>query len=225
MFKSIRRAALRMGLLAGLLGVPLAMVPVGTALADPSACDVTYTGTVSGTVVVPSGTNACFNGAHVTGSVIIQPGGSADIEDSTISGAVTSSGAKPPKDASTALTICNSTLGSLTVTNSQGNVLVGDGMDTECLGNAIQGAATFSNNHYSVNAAGNTVKTSLIVTGNNGEEVDLAANSAGGSIVCTGNDAPFDYPYEGPNSAKGAIVGQCTNALLLQRPFETGGLN
>jgi len=209
MFGSIGRAALRAGLVAGLLGIPLAFAGAGVALADFSTCDATYTGTVSGGITVPAGTTACIINAHVTGGVTIQPGGSADIEHSTIDGGVVSVGAKAAPDSSTALQICDSTLGSLSVTGSRDNVLVGDGTDEECLGNTIRGSATFSNNHAQVGAAGNVVGGSINVVGNNGEEVDLAANHAGGSIVCVNNSAPFDYPSEGPNTATGAITGQC----------------
>jgi hypothetical protein len=121
----------------------------------------TITGTHSGALIVTRPT--FLNHAHITGSVIVQAGGSLDVEGSTISGALSASGAG-------AIRMCGSSVsGSVTISNDTGLVEVGDPADAgaPCSGNSIGGTLSLHGNHHGVEAIGNTIG-GLVASGNSG---------------------------------------------------------
>ena len=223
---AVRRAALRASLIVGLLAVPAAMLPVGTAVAD-GICTTLIAGQYQGSSLVVSSGEACLNDATITGSVVVRPGASLQMHNSTVGGAVNSNGA-------TDITICSSTLGSLSVLNSTGNVLVGRAGEVEgCRGNIIKGSVTLQGNdantiscastqacqpeqgYGGVVLGANTINGSVNFLDNvhkSGGDIGnvIAGNDIGGSLVCLRNaPPPNDAGY--PNWVGAATVGQCLN--------------
>nr|MDQ6948061.1 hypothetical protein [Actinomycetota bacterium] len=98
---------------------------------------------------------------HVTGSVIVQPGGFLDVEHSTIASLVATRPA--------ALRVCASTLrGSLSVTGATVFVLVGDRGEDGCRPNTIGGSLVLTGNTGGLEAIGNHVAGAVVNIGNSG---------------------------------------------------------
>jgi hypothetical protein len=96
-----------------------------------------FSGTLTGGLVVASGTTASLTGAHVTGSVTVAPGGALDVENSTVVGSLGASGPL-------AIRLCGSTIaGSVTVTGASGSVVVGTG-DAGCTPDSIGGTLSIT---------------------------------------------------------------------------------
>ena len=119
------------------------------------------TGARTGALVVSSGQNVDVINASIPGGVIVQPGGSVSIENSTI-GSLSSNGAVTVK-------MCKSTsAGSVSVTNSTGFVLIGDTGDDSCSPNTINGSLSLRNNTGGLDAVDNKVSGGILITGNSG---------------------------------------------------------
>ena len=202
----MRHAALRASLVVGLLALPAAILPVGAAQADGTITCTTYIGpgTYQGSLVVSSG-ETCLTDATVTGSVVVRPGASVKIEDSSVDGAVNSNGA-------TDISVCGSILGSLSVLNSIGPVVIGRAGEQEgCTGNTINGSVTLQGNHDDEVVLGaNTIAGSVNFLGNIAATNAVEGNQIGGSLVCLRNDAP-PIKNNYPNTVGAATVGQCAN--------------
>jgi hypothetical protein len=121
----------------------------------------TIAGSHDGDVVVTSG-SAVVVGAQVSGSVVVKPGASVEIEDSTITGRVDARGA-------TGFQLCGSHVGgSVTVTSARGFVLAGDAGDDGCPPNTIGGALNIHDDTHGVDAIANTVSGPVSTIGNSG---------------------------------------------------------
>jgi len=124
-------------------------------------CTTTITGKRSGTLNVTSG-STCLVNAQLSGSIFVQAGAALDVENSTIGGGV--NGNDPG-----ALRVCSTTMtGGLVVSGSTGFVLVGDGGDDACNPNTIGGTLNLQNNKGGLEAIGNHVNGTVIITGNSG---------------------------------------------------------
>jgi len=175
-----------------------------------TTCTTTVTGS-SGSVVVPAGSVTCVNGAQVTGSITVQPGGALVLTASMITGGVQSTGAAGVR-------ICGSQIRNpatggpaLSVTGSFGPVVIGDGTPS-CPRNDILGLATFDANQ-SVQFDTNRVSGSVSITRTAGSTTGalIAANQITTGLACSDNNPP---PTNGgrPNTVFGARSGQCAAA-------------
>jgi len=196
--------------MAGLVALPLALAPAGAALAQ-GVCSTNITGPYQGTLIVSSG-NTCVTYAHITGSVVVQSGASVDIEYSTLDGAVESTRAND-------LTICGSTLGSLSAIKTRYNEQIGGGLDTPCIresegqteqrGNTIKGGVTLDGSWAFSELENNKIGGGVTVENFKGEGEEIEGNWIGGSLTCVNNvNAPVNDGYV--NTVKGARNGQCS---------------
>lgn len=177
-------------------------------------CTRTYTGTVSGAVIVKKNSTTCIIDANVvSGATISVPAGAElVVTDSTVAGSIVAS-------APHAMTICGSTFGgSITVSGAKAFVLIGDGGDSStCTANTIKGSVTLTKNTGGVELGGNTITGSVTVSNNvapnSGSPTEDAAteiegNSIGGSLTCLKNNPAPDY--DGAiGTVGGQRVGQC----------------
>jgi hypothetical protein len=101
--------------------------------------DQTLTGTVTGPVLVPAGSECIFSGATVNGSVVVQPGGRVVVANSTtINGSLALQGGSA--------SICQSTItGNLLVANAPAGEEVFLG-DLEGCPNRVGGSVVVANN-------------------------------------------------------------------------------
>lgn len=138
-------------------------------------CSATVTGPHPGALIVTTGTT-CVIGAQIGGSVTIGSGAGVDIENSTVTGAVTS-------HAPEAFRSCGNEIGgTLSVTASTGFVVVGDSGDDRCAPNSISGALILQANTHGLDAVGNTILGSQTISGNSGAgafPVDTAPHIGG----------------------------------------------
>ena len=151
-------------------------------------CQVNITSQFNGTLTVTQST--CVSGTTVNGNVIVQPGGSLSFSGSTLNGSISSNGA-------TTVRLCGNTLPNVTVANSTGFVLIGDGGDdgaAGCAGNKIFGSITLTNNHAGAEIGGNTQFGNITLNGTTGvgpsnEDAapEVEANNVQGTLGCTGN--------------------------------------
>jgi Fungalysin metallopeptidase (M36)/Bacterial Ig-like domain (group 3) len=170
-------------------------------------CAATVTGTVVGGLDVT--TSTCLSGVTVLGSVTVEPGAALSVTDSRIAGGVSASGA-------TAVTICGgSVAGAVTVTDTSGFVLLGDGSPA-CAGGSYAGALTVDGSLGQAEVAGNQLSGALSISGSAGAGPDLdhqtatiAGNTVRGALLCSGN-APTPTNGGRPNSVTGAKTGQCS---------------
>jgi len=122
-------------------------------------CTTTFTGNLSGLVLGPGST--CIVGAHVTGSITVPKGSSLDLENSTVTGAVSAT------NAVAAIRMCGSSAASVTVNNAKGFVVIGDAVDG-CATNSLSGSLTLINNTHGVQAIDNFVAGTVTASGNSG---------------------------------------------------------
>jgi hypothetical protein len=122
-------------------------------------CTTTVTGNHAGLVLGPGTT--CLLNANISGSVVVPKGSSLDVEGSTISGSITSTGG------AAFIRVCGSSAGSVTVDNSTGPVVIGDVVDG-CATNTFSGSLTVINNTGGVQVIGNHVGGAVTASGNSG---------------------------------------------------------
>src|SRR5262249_25547578 len=140
----------------------------------------TVSGTHNGTLTVTSGQSVLIaSGARINGGVIVQAGGSVDIEGATVNGALTASGAGSIK-------ACGTTVnGGLTISGATAQVTVGDG--GACAANKINGNVSITGGTGTgVTFVKNTVNGSLTITHNQGT-ITVAGNKVTGSSTTTPN--------------------------------------
>jgi hypothetical protein len=132
------------------------------------SCAVTITGSHSGAVIV--NTTTCLSpGASVDGPVIVDAGGSLDIEGASVEGSIDASGG------SGEIRVCDTqTTGAVSVSHAGGLVMIGD-PGIGCAANRISGALVLNGNANGVEAIDNIV---------------------GGAVDASGNSGPGPYPGE-----------------------------
>lgn len=129
-----------------------------TTLTETLGCSNTITGTYSGSLVVTSG-SVCIIGARVNGSVVLDHGASADVENATINGSFAASGSDVVRMCSTAIA------GNVIVGRASGLTVIGDPGDAVCAANTIGGSLILTNNTGGVEAIDNTA--AHVVAANN----------------------------------------------------------
>ncbi|HEX3541972.1 MAG TPA: Ig-like domain-containing protein, partial [Acidimicrobiales bacterium] len=95
------------------------------------SCTTTITGTHQGSLILGPG-STCIVNASINGAVVVPAGSSLDLENSTVTGAVSATSGTP------ALRMCGSSASSVTVENATGFVVVGDPADG-CAANTLSG--------------------------------------------------------------------------------------
>jgi uncharacterized repeat protein (TIGR01451 family) len=173
-----------------------------------AVCDHVVTGSLPGAVTLNGG-SWCVNNAAIGGALIIRPGTTAVITNSTIGGLIS---ATDPG----AVTLCGSKVsGEVGISGATGFVLIGDPGDDGCAGNSIGGAVRLSSNHAGVEVGHNPrIGGSVTLTNNSGagafpDDVipEVEANAIAGSLNCSGNSGVTNDGQ--PNSVVGARTGQC----------------
>ena len=148
-----------------------------SSLGHAVACSVTLTGNQTGAVSAARG-STCLANATVTGSIVVKPGASLDLENVTVTGSVVANSSPG------SIRICGSTIGgSVHVKGAQGLVVVGDAAAASCAPNTIGGALILEGNSHGVRAIDNTV----------------------GTVHATGNSGPGPYPGF-PTSISGGTI-------------------
>jgi len=142
------------------------------------------TGHHSGALVVASGESVCLApGARQSGAVTVQSGGELFVNGATISGGVHATNPA-------AVSICDARInGSLSVSDAQDPVLIGEPASGDCPGNRITESVSLTSNHAGTDFSGNRVGGSVTATGNVGGFMfgDFAPNSISGSVTTSGN--------------------------------------
>ncbi|MDQ1442512.1 MAG: hypothetical protein QOG97_2740, partial [Acidimicrobiaceae bacterium] len=129
--------------------------------AAATTCTRTITGSSVGIAVTGESGTVCIRNASVSGAITISGGVALDVENSTITGATT-------VNKGSAARICGSRTAGVGISESKGFVLVGDSGDDGCAVNTIGGTLSLTGNINGVEAIGNHVSGSIIVTGNSG---------------------------------------------------------
>lgn len=182
--------------------------PAAESAAQTVNCTRTVTGSVSS--VVATGESTCILNATVHGRVSAGPGTALFIGGSTVQGSVASTG-------STLVGVCGTTVtGSLAVDGASKFVVIGDPGDDHCAANQINQSSVLSNNTGGLEAIGNHIGATLLVSGNTGtgpfpedNRPGIEGNTIGGSLVCSGNTPPPTNNGH-PNTVTGTRTGQCT---------------
>ena len=144
------------------------------------------TGSLSGSLVVKSGTAYCIQGGKVSGSITVLKGASLYVSGGSLSGSVTATGA-------TALTICSSSVsGSISVSSSSGLVQLGAPSGSGCAGNKLSSSVTLSGNTAGVTAVGNTIAGSVTMSSNKGG-VLFSGNKVSASVTVNGNSGGVTF--------------------------------
>ena len=182
-------------------------------------CTTTVTGQNNAVINVPGGQTFCLRGLTQTGAVNVAPGGSLEVRNSNITGAIT-------LDTPRAFTFCTTTIvGAINSTKAAGFVLIGDGGDTGLLGlldpkcgsNQINGAVTLNGNVGGVEFGGNALNAALTVSGNvaprGGRPVEdnateIEGNTVIGLTTCADNQ-PAPTNGGSGNTFTGGTGGQC----------------
>jgi hypothetical protein len=120
-------------------------------------CTSTITGTHS-SFIASSGLT-CVSNAHITGGINVVNGAQLDLENTVVSGSISSSSAG-------GLRICGSTISSITVTKATGFVRIGDPANN-CAANTISGGLTAVSNTGGGAVIGNTIGGSWTISSNN----------------------------------------------------------
>jgi hypothetical protein len=169
-------------------------------------------------LTVGSGQDVLICGGRVTGSIVVQPGGSLTLENAQITGAIASRGA-------TSIRLCNDAIvGNVGVDHTTGQVFVGD-PDDGCAANTIGGTVRVEYNGFGVDLSDNTIHGSLSFDNNAGSsdstfclgvctfQPEVGDNFVFGSIICedNGGTPPGVFTDGGPDRARGAIVGDCAS--------------
>jgi hypothetical protein len=178
------------------------------AVPNPTNCTRTITGS-SGPVAVSSGELVCINGATVNGGVG-NNGGGLRITGAHITGNIGSTGAFE-------FTMCGSTTRTVSVTNSDGPVLIGDFANDEgqnCNGNNIAGNVNVKNNSSMAELGGNTIQYNVAYDLNvysyavpTDSVHEIEGNTVGNILECHGNSPDPDNDGH-PNTAA-TKTGEC----------------
>lgn len=144
-----------------------------TAATTTVSCTTTITGKHAG-LVLGSG-STCLVAATITGSITVPKGGLLDVEDSTVSGAISST------NGAAFIRVCGSSAASITINKSTGPVVVGDTVDG-CFTNIFGGSMTLIGNTGGIQVIGNVVDGTVTASGNSGAGPfpdDTTANISG----------------------------------------------
>jgi hexosaminidase len=178
----------------------------------PTLCTLTLTSSINGGLVVPMNQRYCLLGAHIHGSMAVQPGAEVILEGATIDGGFTSSGA-------TEVRICASRVnGPTTVQNGGGTVLIGADVDdgsTYCPADVLHGPLTIGWNEAGIEVEGGWITGPVTVTNNSGPAfrgsdagAEIEASHITGPLMCTGNTpAPTNDGLK--DTVTGPETGQC----------------
>ncbi len=184
-------------------GDPAEMVVVRPS--QPTPCPTTITGKVTGPVVVAAGKHVCYLNATVTGGITVNRGGELTVTNSIVEGGIRSTGAR-------ALDLCGNDIRAassgtaLAVANTGGPIRIGDPA-TGCLGNAIRGDASLTNNFDRLVFGNNHVTNRATFSGNTGGPIVVKNNLIVGALACKTN-LPAPSNAGQPNTA-GSKTGQC----------------
>jgi hypothetical protein len=164
-----------------------ASTAAGLLIGNPSAqaigCDITISGGTHPGLTATDGTSVCIYNAKITGGVTITNGATLYVTNSVIKGSVSANSA-------VYVTICGSTLASVSVTNTitigndavSGRVEIGDPGD-DCAPNHIQGSLTVANNNGGPGAGAwvecNRIGGSWLVVNNSQYNVDYGNHHTG----------------------------------------------
>jgi hexosaminidase len=178
----------------------------------PTLCTATVTSSVNGGLVVPMNQRYCLLGAHIHGSMAVQPGAEVILEGATIDGGFSS-------DEATEVRICGSRVnGPTTVSNGGGTVLIGADVDdgtTYCPADVLHGPLTISSNEAGIEVEGGWITGPVTVTNNTGSAfhgsdagAEIEASYITGPLTCTGNTpAPTNDGLK--DTVTGPETGQC----------------
>jgi hypothetical protein len=163
---------------------------------------------------VAAGQSVCVDApGRVTGEVTIASGGALSVTGGVLSGGLSASGAA-------ALRFCGATInGSVSVSGTTGFVLAGDGGDDgqpACAGNTLRSSLSLSGNSGGLEVGGNQITGSVSVTGNTGTgplwqdpAPEIEGNSISGPLSCSNNSpAPGDGGQR--NTVSGPRSGPCS---------------
>jgi hypothetical protein len=159
-------------------------------------CDVNVNGVHEGTLVVRT-TTCLADGSHVTGTIIVKPGGALDVEGSTVDGAIGAT------QGAGVIRVCGSAIGgAVDIKNSGGLVLIGALGSASCAPSQVGGALDVKNNTHGVETVGNKV---------------------GGATATAGNSAPATYSLSHASPASqtrpGAPGGPALSAGSTSKPL------
>lgn len=157
-------------------------------VATTVACTRLITGLYAGDLLLSGAGSTCLRGATVTGKLTVQKGAVLVANNSTVGGAVATSG-------SGALSFCGTTLkSSVNIDKATGFVLFGDPGDDGCTGNNVIGSVSLTNGTAGVDVRSNVMKSSLNVDQNKGggpyavdQSPVVAANTIAGRLTCRSN--------------------------------------
>lgn len=193
-------ASLRAGLraIAARYGGDHNFLPSSAALSHTVTCDVNINGSHQGALIVTT-TTCLAAGSHVTGPVIVKPGGALDVESSAINGAMLGS------PGAGVIRVCGSTIaGAVRAGNSAGLVLIGDPGDASCAPNRIGGALDIKGNAHGVEAIDNVVVGAILTESNSGP-----GPYPGDTTIVSGNHKPAAGQVTGlPPSGRSLGHGQ-----------------
>jgi hypothetical protein len=178
----------------------------------PTLCTTTITTSVNGGLVVPMNQRYCLLGAHVHGSMAVQPGAEAILEGTTVDGGFTSNGA-------TEVRICASRVnGPTTVAEGGGTVLIGADVDdgtTYCPADVLHGPLTISWNEAGIEVEGGWITGPVTLFHNVGPAfagsdagAEVEANHISGPLSCVAN-TPTPVNDGLKNTVTGPETGQC----------------
>jgi hypothetical protein len=157
-------------------------------------CTVNVTGNHIGALIA-SGDSTCVLDASVTGAIVVSPGASLAVINSTVNGSINT-----PGDPGT-VEICGSKFvgGAVDVMHAQGLVIIGDPGDANCAVNNIAGALVLEGNSHGVMAIGNTV----------------------GNMVDSANSGPGPYPGDSSSvsgNTRGSLGRVTTTTIAAPGP-------
>jgi hypothetical protein len=179
-------------------------------------CSTKLVADVPGDLPVAAGTCTSAGAITVNGNITIQAGGALFLNGTTVHGGITSTEAAGAAE----LALCGSLVdGAVTVMNSSGFVLLGDGGEDGCPANSLHGSVTIAQNRAGFEVSGNSIAGSMTVnansvsTGARTEDGGLAGNvvegnAITGSLGCTG-DTPAATAEGIANTASGGGSGEC----------------
>ena len=174
-----------------------------------ATCDHNLTGNVPGAVIL-SGGSWCIVSATVGGGISVASGTVVIVSNSTLKGALSAT------DSPAGISVCNSTVQSVTVIGSTGFVLIGDPGDDLCLGDTVHGQLSFTANHAGLEVGHNGTTNGVSMNSNSGTGAfaedaapEVEGNTLGGSLTCSGN-TPAPTNDLQPNNVTGARTGQCS---------------
>ncbi|MFE3648978.1 Ig-like domain-containing protein [Streptomyces sp. NPDC059152] len=188
--------------------------PTFTAATTPTPTDVRVGFTQpcvtnhDGPLTVAADQSLCIApGGTQNGPVEVQPGGALAVSGAEVNGPVTS-------DSALAITICHSTLDAeVTLKNTSGFVLLGEGEGTNCPGNTFKAPLTLDGNTGGMKVSSNTMSAPVRINDNSGSGLlpealapQFEGNQVGASLRCTGNTPTLQ---QSGNTVNGPQTGQC----------------